>query len=328
VRLAPGARYALIVSVQRLVENRTFRATSISTPIAGRLEEGPFTGQVLSVHRRACNLVDERGQLLALVSDPLGNGPFHMVISRGAVAFSRLAAGWAVRGERGALRIGDSLAITYRGGRLWDPCPDWGKVRLGQQSWRAHLAALQELLGDKAPPESLAALFAGPAAAEDSRLSVAWRAQAGGAVSRVLAALRVGDLAALRSGATALAGLGPGLTPAGDDFLLGVMVGLFATALPAPSSSPSLSVAEVCAAIAELAAARTTALSAAWLQAAARGLVGQGWHDLLDAVSRGDSLRIRRAANRLINTGATSGADALTGFLLYCQSRRSVLYSL
>jgi hypothetical protein len=310
----------LIVSAQRLVESRTFRASVISTPIARLLEEKPFTAQVLSVHRRACNLIDERGQLLALVSDPLGNGPFHMVIPQGETAFSRLETGWPVRGERGALRIGGCLTITYRGGQLWDPCPDWGKVRLAQQNWRVHLPSLQELVRGKAPPESLAALFAGPPAAGDSRLSVAWRAQAGEAMGRVLAALQAGDLAALRSGAAALAGLGPGLTPAGDDFLLGIMVGLFATALSAPSA------AEVCAAIAEVAAARTTALSTAWLQAAARGLVGQAWHDLLNALSQGHSLHIQQAASRLINTGATSGADALSGFLLYCQSRRSVLY--
>jgi hypothetical protein len=304
------------------VRNQTFRASIVSTPIARRLGEEPFSGQVLSVHRQACNLVDGRGQLLALVSDPLGNGPFHVVIHRGEAAFSRLAAGWPVWSERGVLQIGDGLGINCRGGQLWDPRPDWEKVRLTRQSWRVHLPPLLELLRDKAPPESMA----GPAAAETSRLSAAWRAKAGEAIGRVLTALQVGDLAALRSGAAALAGLGPGLTPAGDDFLLGVMAGLFATALPAPPSSSSLSVAEVCAAILEATTARTTSLSAAWLQAAARGLLGQGWHDLLNVLSNGDSPGIRQAANRLINTGATSGADALAGFLLYCQSRRSVLY--
>jgi hypothetical protein len=317
------------------VESRIFRANTISTPVARRLAEKPFAGRVLSVHRRACNLVDEQGQLLALVSDPLGNGPFHMVIQRGETAFSRLAAGWPVRGERGVLRIGDSLAITYRSGRLWDPCPDWEKVRLTQQSWCAHLPSLRELVRDKAPPESLAGLLAGPSAHLNvARQAGSWPARAGEAIGRVLAALQVGDLAALRPGAAALAGLGPGLTPAGDDFLLGVIVGLFATpfdqargrALSLPSSPPPLSVVEVCASIVEAATARTTWLSVAWLQAAARGLLSQGWHDLLNDLSHGDSLRIQQAAARLLNTGATSGADALAGFLLYCQSRRSMLY--
>lgn len=311
--------------------NVTIRASAISAPAAGLLEDRPFAGQVLSVHRRACNLVDSHGQLLALVGETAGNGPFHLVVPQGEAAFSRLAVGCPAWGGRGSLRIGGWLTVDWREAELWNPRPDWDRVSLARQDWSACLSPLSELVRGKAAPESLALIPLPPGtppAAGSSRLGAAWRARAGEGMGRVIGALQGGDLEALRLGVEALAGLGPGLTPAGDDFLLGVLVGVFATAVTAPAASPSLPVAEAGATILETAAGRTNLLSAAWLQYAAHGLIGQSWHRLLYALSDCDSPSIRRAADRLLAVGATSGADALTGFLLYCQSRRSVLYYL
>jgi hypothetical protein len=70
-----------------------------------------------------------------------------------------------------------------------------------------------------------------------------------------------------------------------------------------------------CQLIAGAAAGRTTLLSAAWIRHAAAGEFGEPWHDLVRGLAATDEGAIRRAAGRILATGATSGAAALAGFL-------------
>jgi len=122
-----------------------------------------------------------------------------------------------------------------------------------------------------------------------------------------------GRVERLHEGALALAGLGSGLTPAGDDFLTGAMLWAWlAHPVPAP----------FCRALVEAAIPRTTLLSAAFLRAAARGECSASWHGLLEALSeraeaRGASwqLALHQAVQEIMAYGATSGADTLAGFL-------------
>ena len=109
----------------------------------------------------------------------------------------------------------------------------------------------------------------------------------------------------LLEGANLLAGLGPGGTPAGDDFLVGVMAAVWL--LGDEAQAP---------AIAETAAPRTSALSAAFLRAAGRGELIAPWHALLAALSAGDVVEVEKAAMQVESFGASSGADALDGFIL------------
>jgi hypothetical protein len=115
-----------------------------------------------------------------------------------------------------------------------------------------------------------------------------------------------GDVGRLREGAAQLAGLGGGLTPGGDDFLCGAMLSAW-LAHPRPGS--------LCRVIAETSASRTTTLSAALLWAAAEGECSAAWHALLDALAQGDDAGMNKAAQEVLIHGATSGADAMAGFL-------------
>lgn len=103
----------------------------------------------------------------------------------------------------------------------------------------------------------------------------------------------------------ALLGLGPGLTPAGDDALVGRLLalhaGLVAFANPATVAIDRLLT---------IAENRTNRLSLAFLRAAAAGECGQAWHALgPGSGSRAEAIRV------ILGTGQTSGAAALWGFL-------------
>jgi Protein of unknown function (DUF2877) len=113
-----------------------------------------------------------------------------------------------------------------------------------------------------------------------------------------LAAL-VPGLAALRRGdrGAALAGRGPGLTPAGDDVLAG-----YAAWRHAAGHAVAL------------AAGRCSPLGAAYLRCAERGELPEPAARLLRAIRAGDVTLAGRRAAGLRRWGATSGAAILWGF--------------
>jgi hypothetical protein len=103
-----------------------------------------------------------------------------------------------------------------------------------------------------------------------------------------------------------LVGLGPGLTPSGDDFLIGALAAL--DAIHQTKTHAALGEA-----VAAAAPARTSPLSASFLRAAAAGHVGENLHALVAAVVCGHLDAAAAAAGRI---GHTSGWDMLVGVVL------------
>ena len=112
-----------------------------------------------------------------------------------------------------------------------------------------------------------------------------------------LEALGGGDLVEVSA---QLGGAGPGLTPAGDDALGGILFALRALGAGEPFEGLVRGVA-------------TTPISAAFLLWAARGQALAPVHDLLAAAVAGDRARSRLAARRLEMVGHSSGADFAWG---------------
>jgi hypothetical protein len=125
-------------------------------------------------------------------------------------------------------------------------------------------------------------------------------------------ALRRDDIERFEAAARRLLGLGPGLTPSGDDFLGGIF---FALAL-APREAWLERLPAVRVRIRGAAQTATHAISAALLgdliDGAGYGLL----HDLAAALQSQAPARIDAATQALLRLGASSGADLLAGLLL------------
>ncbi len=132
----------------------------------------------------------------------------------------------------------------------------------------------------------------------------------------VRAALERHDLAAFEAAALRVLGLGTGLTPSGDDFVGGIF---FAVAhLPGSCFGPTER-ADLPAAIARIRHAAQTAtnpISAALLDDLMAGQSYRALHEMLAALHSGDLREIGAAQGRLLEVGASSGADMLAGLLL------------
>ena len=287
---------------------------SVSRPVWEHLGAAATGGQVLAAVGRSCVVAMGDGTLGVLVPPEIGDGPLNIVVDGKPGALSGVETGSPVRMEAGWLVIGQ-LEVTMGRPTIWEPCPDWDHLRSCCPAVTAALPLLRNLALRHAPEGSLLAPFYGPHVQRDSL----------GTPTEIMVAtaresaedLRAGwaeNPSPLQTGACRLAGLGGGLTPAGDDFLCGVMLWAW-LAHPRPPS--------FCHPILKAAAGRTTALSAAFLRAAARGECSAAWHRLLIALAGwrwqqpvADSwARLEQSVRDVLSFGSTSGGDTLAGFL-------------
>ena len=305
-----------MTAVNRAMTNRV-EALSISWRVARAVREEGWSGEVLAVHPRSCYLLDEDGAIYAVVQEGLGKGPLNLVIasSPSPQPFQHLAVGDTVKTAGDVLLLSDSLDVGLAKAELWDPKP---YVALGgdAEAMQHSLAALQQAAAKFAPEKSLVALL--PYLAEDELPAVLQKvthfprshALMGGLADSLADRNRRG----LKVVTSSLAGLGPGLTPAGDDFLAGVLLAL------AEQRQADAELGKIADLLLETAASRTHEISAAYLKAAHAGEAHERWHPLLGALAAGDSAAIGEAVRGVAHVGETSGADMLAGFLTAMQA--------
>jgi len=262
-----------------------------------------------SVHDRSCTLLNDQGKLLSVVLPEIGPGPFSVVIDRDGdsllpddLPFSKLQVGAPVAVGKSTIKI-SGILIDMKDVVAWAPRLAWesldnSKLRERGPELRRHLIL-------HGAPGSLS-LIVGNGALNNSQ------AQLYGSWLKIADGLRKHDLRRFRGEIGRIAGLGIGLTPAGDDFLVGVIMAIWFLS-PVP-------VAERMAKdISSAVSGKTTILSQAYIDAAGKGEAGYPWHELIESIAAGNRKHMQEATIRLIKTGSTSGSDALTGFLLACE---------
>jgi hypothetical protein len=237
--------------------------------------------RILHVFDQTCNLINEHNEVLAIVTPEIGNGPFNLVVEDDVLFSEHLKAESPIYASANQISLGD-LTIHVRNARLWNPRPDWGmlhtkRIELTNQIPSLPVAAYQPSLS--------------PTLLSTFSLSMAIR-----------------DFPSSIATAKKLAGLGQGLTPAGDDFIMGA---IYAAWIIHPADIARVLTEE----IANTAAPLTTSLSAAWLRSAGKGEAGILWHEFFDALSVSDNARTHQAVDKILAVGETSGADALAGFI-------------
>ena len=295
--------------------NVQISARSISRAVQEQLHRSRAShldARVLAVFEHACDLVTHEGDVLALVTPRAGDGPLNVVVDGPGGLFAGLEPGEPATLAEECLRVG-GLRVDLGRAAVWEPRPDWDALRARRDTVAASLPLLRDLCLRLAPAGSLLDLCL------DSTPAPPVHGGAGAifATAQLAAeALREGwegRMERLHEGVLGLAGLGSGLTPAGDDFLTGTLLWAW-LAHPAP--------APFCRALVEAAIPRTTVLSAAFLRAAARGECSAPWHRLLGALGErvetqgtGWQLVLHKAVQEIMAYGATSGADSLAGFL-------------
>jgi len=110
-----------------------------------------------------------------------------------------------------------------------------------------------------------------------------------------------------------LIGRGPGLTPSGDDFIVGLLAGLWAQASHDPKRTRYITVLGKSL---EKYLPKTSDISAAYLSAACQGEVSESLSILSCALARGaNAATLKSAMDQALAVGHTSGADGVAGLL-------------
>ncbi len=125
-------------------------------------------------------------------------------------------------------------------------------------------------------------------------------------------ALQLNDVRAFEDAALRVLGLGPGLTPSGDDFIGAVFFAL----AHAPRADWLCAMPPLQARIRGAAEAATNVVSAALLDDLMNGRSYRALHELVAALDEQDTAPIEAAMRSLLCIGASSGADMLAGLLL------------
>lgn len=278
------------------------RAISIAPAAKAWLAETQ-QAYILQAFKPVVNIVNQESNVLSIVNSEIGNGPFSVVLPTNS--FPEIYADAQIEIFDDYFWLGDKL-IDVADAEQWEAEPDWDTLRSkpDNHAWAADV--LTPLLKREALVDSMAHIVlksTGNIPLPPRILDAAQQA-----IPQLYEAIAAKNSAAAAAAAKRLAGLGPGLTPAGDDLLLGVMHGLLAT-LPAEEA------AILSEAIRAAATPRTHALSGAWLNAGARGEAAEPWHLLFQAISSKNADELKLMAMRILPTGHTSGADALGGFV-------------
>jgi hypothetical protein len=230
-------------------------------------------GEVCAVFRRSFYLRSPDGRYACIGDPSLGRGPLNALVSH----FEEPA-------------LGASVAVSIENAQSWEPAPPSGTAR-------PNLDALRASLDGHVPEEGLGCVILGVHNALSVHAQPALEA-----IDRWLAGNALGTEAAQ------LIGLGPGLTPSGDDYLGGVLVALRWLGRGVHADSlwrwlePRLPT-------------RTSAVSAAHLAAAASGEVHEALHEMLENLSAWQPPDLHPSLAKLDAVGHSSGWDALAGIV-------------
>jgi len=273
---------------------------------AARALTGGGTGRVAAIFARAIYLRTPRGW--ACAGPPgLGGGPLNLLCDLPD------AMDWAARGLRPgaaisigekAIDLGRGLVLALDGARVWQPAPSgpWSQESLGKG-----LRALDRLTAGALPtaglatflrPDAVAASAEARKAAPNVAILYAWL--------RGTPESNASPSHSVLEAATRLLGLGPGLTPSGDDFLGGLLIALRLLNRGALS-------ARLWTGLEAAAARRSLDLSVAHLSAAAAGRGSAALHAALNALVTGRADDLPAELERIEEIGHTSGWDALAG---------------
>jgi hypothetical protein len=260
-------------------------------------------------HRHASDVVPDG--LVTVAAAEVGNLPNGVLVllPPGYSFEAQIRPGeFGTMGE-GALRT-PGMAIELTGARPWDPSLSALRAEGWKPGWRDRWALVARSLAAVPTRQSLAVVvFRG---ADESPPS-AFVDEAKGHIRQLFAGCVQLDSEIASASAASLIGLGPGLTPSGDDLVVGLLAGLWCQRMDDRREAFLGALARRIVAD----ASGTTMVSRAYLKWAARGYVTQRLCDLARAIIVAQPPdQVMLLARRALDVGSTSGIDGVCGLLL------------
>jgi hypothetical protein len=293
------------------------KAIDYSRPIQSLCSHKPRVGTIHSVFNKAANIIFNE-TLLAILSDELPRMPNSIRLPSIVTdeLLPKLQAGIEVCVGNDTLVIPScNFSFHLTDTPLWEPRPDLTAYQWNQETVAQHTRLLTRLLAKKQFQGGLAPLV-GPLFLKQPLQETPLSRMAMPNLRLLAQAGLRQNIEEIEDATRGLAGLGPGLTPSGDD-VLGGFAAIMAL-LSSQLSADSISCKHIASTIAVVAKPRTTKLSAVLLEYASRGEVSEQFGAfLLTLMLPAEEFEtVLKAADRVLAFGASSGGDTLLGMLL------------
>lgn len=268
---------------------QTFSAPSLDANLPLR-----FEGEVHSVFSKAFNIRTEEDELISIVAAEKLNGPNRILIElpqNEDFVTLEIKKGTKVIGNEQEVRVDrERLFVSLERAERWSPevkkegSTPTSRIKDNLSSLKRSL--LIERKGD--------------------RISLALRAR----IHKLIKSLEERNLSKVSENIKRLIGFGEGLTPSGDDFLVGFIASLYFL------NNPELEfLLQKIKEIINSEKDRTTFLSGKFLEYACQGRFPETVLNLIEAIFSGDREEVEEAAKRCLEFGASSGRDTILGVL-------------
>ena len=269
-----------------------------------------FDALIQSVFDSAVNLrlTNEDRLITVLISDHY-ELPQGVRIAKKDLSLQSLAVGHQAASRGGILRFDSSpLAVDLRGAAIWK-C----RVRdlntnmrslVTQKAWSTALGLLtkkQKLRNTDLRADGLFQIDTGSALSQ--RMSRP--------VMRLISSTEQFDIKGSIHAAGKMIGLGPGVTPSGDDILIGFLAGLWSMA---GGNQPQLSFIRSFGNEIIKISKQTSEISRTYLYHAAQGQFSSSLSTLAETISTGHG--VEQATGEAMRVGHSSGMDSVTGLLI------------
>ncbi|REB05277.1 DUF2877 domain-containing protein [Sporosarcina sp. BI001-red] len=266
------------------------------------LKEGKMTGYVHSIFKRTINMVClENEQLFTIACKEIDNAPNTLLLDCLTMENLPIAVNDHVWSDGYVLWIGTSQGISLSGTQSWEmKLPDYPN---NTDLLRKNLKYVKQRIGEVGKAGGIKPLV---------KYATPFEEQVSVMLSRktesLVAYLAAGDLAESLKCAQSLLGLGPGLTPSGDDYLTGMIAVFMVNKHPIPELRTFGESIEV------FARTATHIISYSAIEQASIGRVRQSIAQLITFIFTGDE-ELLPAVDEVLKIGSSSGTDIAIGIV-------------
>ncbi len=270
---------------------RTFSAFSFDTKLPPR-----FGGEVQSVFSKAFNIRTEENELISIVTAEKLNGPNRILLKlpedEDFISFGI---------KKGAKTVGTAQEISIDNGNFL--------ISLEKaKKWSSKIEIKEKTLSSRVRDNLFGSFLQKDFSTEKERNSVSQELRV--RIQELIKSTKERDSSKVSENVKSLIGFGEGLTPSGDDFLVG-----FIAPLHFLDNSELYPLLKKIKRIINLEKEKTTFLSGKFLEYACQGRFPETILNLIETIFSRNRKEVKEAAKKCLDFGATSGRDTLLGVL-------------
>lgn len=292
-----------------LMEIVMLSAKSIASDLIDTLTSKTVDGIVHSVFDHACNIQLEENNLVTLISPKLPNYPAAIKLD---IAENRMIRSIGFKtGMKSVINKDEikmpeiCISIKLSGAKVWDSSPLFLRSNISEEMLNKNIEKIRDLILKCGEIEGVASILDGNKVDNNYKNFII------NPVKRLAKGISNFDYKEITEASKRLIGLGPGLTPAADDFLLGILASLYYMGYYFGNHLENLK--KIAGFIIYDLPGRTTFISEIMLRNGMKARFSEPIRDLMLAVIHNTAVQDK--CLNLLNIGGTSGSDCAAGIV-------------